>query len=42
MEHTLLIDDKEYTGYAFMDEENRCIIITWGEKRRDLLKRYLR
>ena len=31
-----------YTGYAFIDEEGRCRIITWVEKRRDVLKRYLR
>jgi len=31
-----------YTGYAFMDENDKCIIITWGEKRRDILKRYFK
>jgi len=38
---TLIVDEKELKGYAFMDEEGRCIIITYGEKKRDILKRYL-
>ncbi|MFW6219735.1 MAG: hypothetical protein ACOC33_02745 [bacterium] len=29
------------TGYSFLDENNRCFIITWGERKRDLIKNYL-
>ena len=42
MEHKLSIDDKLLTGYAFMDEEGRCVVITYGEKKRDIFSRYLR
>ena len=28
-------------GYAFIDEHGRCIIITYGEGRRDQMSKYL-
>ena len=27
-------------GYAFIDEFNKCIIIVYGEGRRDVMKKY--
>lgn len=38
---TLGENDKELNGYAFLDEDGHCIIITYGEKKRDILQRYL-
>jgi len=38
------IDDKKttlLTGYSFIDEMNKCIIIVYGERKRDLLQEYL-
>lgn len=39
-----LIDNKKlvsYNGYAFIDECGHCIIITYGESRRDNISKYL-
>jgi len=33
--------DNVLIGYAFIDEDGHCIIIVYGEKKRDLIKRYL-
>lgn len=48
MKHTIsimsykpVINDIEYTGYAFIDERGHCIIIVYGEKKRDLMIEYL-
>ena len=41
MEHKLEIDEKKFTGYAFIDEGGHCTIIVYGEKKRDIVKRYL-
>lgn len=30
-----------YNGYAFLDEMGRCMIIVYGENRRDSMKEYL-
>lgn len=41
---TYLDDNKKlisYNGYAFMDENNRCIIIAYGENRRDSISELL-
>ena len=40
---TIIIDSKpiSYTGYAFIDELGRCIIIVYGEGRRDDMSKYL-
>lgn len=39
------VDDKKkkhsYKGYAFMDESNHCMIIVYGENKRDLMIEYL-
>jgi hypothetical protein len=41
----IIIDDHKkvitMNGYAFMDEFGQCIIITYGENRRDLMSKYL-
>lgn len=39
--NTLIVDEKEYNGYAFIDEMNKCFIIVYGESKRDLLKNIL-
>jgi hypothetical protein len=40
-----IIDDKgkliKINGYAFMDESGSCIIIVYGEGRRDAMSKYL-
>jgi len=40
-----IIDDKgkliKINGYAFMDENGSCIIIVYGEGRRDAMSKYL-
>jgi len=41
MEHKLVIDDKTLIGYAFIDQDGHCVIIVYGEKKRDLIKGYL-
>jgi hypothetical protein len=40
---TIIIDGKpiSYTGYAFIDECGNCIIIVYGENRRDDMSKYL-
>ena len=40
---TIVIDGKSisYNGYAFIDEHGRCIIIVYGEGRRDDMSKYL-
>jgi hypothetical protein len=40
---TIIIDNKpiSYTGYAFIDESGHCIIIVYGESRRDDMSKYL-
>jgi len=30
-----------YTGYAFLDEHRYCIIIVYGESKRNLVSKYL-
>lgn len=38
------VEDKKttiLTGYAFIDEMNKCIIIVYGERKRDLFIEYL-
>ena len=50
MEHTIQVmehkefDDggNELTGYAFKDENGHCFIIIYGDKKRDLIERYLK
>jgi hypothetical protein len=37
MNTILIVDDKSLTGYAFIDENKHCIIIVYGERKRDLL-----
>lgn len=37
MNTVLVVDDKPLTGYAFIDESSHCIIIVYGERKRDLL-----
>lgn len=32
---------RSYNGYAFMDESNHCMIIVYGENKRDLMTKYL-
>lgn len=32
-----MVDDKPLTGYAFIDEWKHCIIIVYGDRKRDLL-----
>ena len=52
MQHTIekmppleIVDDKgnliKINGYAFMDECKHCIIIVYGEGRRDAMSKYL-
>lgn len=46
MEHVLTVfnDDRKLislNGYAFIDENNKCFIIVYGESKRDLLSKYL-
>lgn len=40
---TIIIDNKpvKYNGYAFIDECGYCIIIVYGENRRDAMSEYL-
>jgi len=40
---TIVIDNKtvSYTGYAFIDKCGHCIIIVYGENRRDAMSEYL-
>lgn len=40
---TIVVDNKlvSYNGYAFMDETGCCIIIVYGEGRRDSMSKYL-
>jgi hypothetical protein len=40
---TIIIDGKStsYNGYAFIDESGHCIIIVYGENRRDSMSEYL-
>lgn len=33
----LMVDDKPLNGYAFIDEWGHCIIIVYGENKRDLI-----
>ena len=41
MEIILIFNDKKINGYAFIDECGHCIIIVYGESKRDLIKNYL-
>jgi len=41
MKTILSFDDKKLKGYAFIDEWGHCIIIVYGESKRDLIKKYL-
>jgi len=41
METPLIIDNKEIIGYAFIDECGNCIIIVYGENKKDLMCKYL-
>jgi hypothetical protein len=46
MKHVLTVfnDDRKLislNGYAFIDENNKCFIIVYGESKRDLLSKYL-
>lgn len=48
MEHTIItlsqtlkFNDIAYKGYAFVDKFGHCIIITYGENKRDLMIKYL-
>lgn len=40
-----LLDEKKrevsLTGYSFIDEMNKCFIIVYGERKRDLMIEYL-
>lgn len=43
-ESIVIVDDqtnkqKILNGYAFMGEHGHCMIIAWGESRRDFIKR---
>ena len=41
---TVMDDNRKKTfinGYAFMDEHGSCIMIVYGENRRDTLSKYL-
>jgi hypothetical protein len=41
---SVLIDNKHwvsYNGYAFLDEFGHCIIIAYGEDKRDIIAKYL-
>lgn len=41
MKTILNFDDKKLKGYSFIDEWGHCIIIVYGESKRDLIKKYL-
>lgn len=45
MKHTIqkmdVKDADNLSGYAFLDESGDCIIIVYGEGRRDLMSKYL-
>lgn len=41
MKVILIIDNKKLNGYAFIDEYDHCIIIVYGESKRDLIIKYL-
>ena len=41
MKTILIFDDKKLKGYSFIDEWGGCIIIVYGESKRDLIKKYL-
>ncbi len=41
MKTVLIFDNKELKGYAFIDEWGHCIIIVYGESKRDLVKKFL-
>lgn len=41
MKTTLIIDNKKFKGYAFIDEWEHCIIIVYGENKRNLMKKHL-
>jgi hypothetical protein len=45
MKHTIekmkSADPDGETGYAFIDESGSCIIIVYGERRRDSMTKYL-
>lgn len=43
-DYTFINEQKKivsYKGYAFIDEWGHCIIIVYGESKRDLIKKYL-
>lgn len=37
MKTILIFDDKKLQGYSFIDEWSHCIIIVYGERKRDLV-----
>lgn len=41
MRMVLIIDDKPLIGYAFIDKWGHCIIIVYGERKKELLKEHL-
>lgn len=41
MEYKPIVNDKEYIGYTFIDKYGCCIIIVYGENKRDLMINYL-
>lgn len=41
MKTILIFDDKKLKGYSFIDKWGHCIIIVYGESKRDLIKKYL-
>ncbi len=41
MKNILIFDDKKLQGYSFIDEWGHCIIIVYGESKRDLIIKML-
>jgi len=38
MESILVIDEKPLIGFAFIDKWNHCIIIVYGERKKELIE----
>lgn len=41
MKTILIFDDKKLKGYSFIDEWGHCMIIVYGESKRDLMIKIL-
>lgn len=42
MDHKLLVDEKPLTGYAFIDQDGHCIIIVYGERKKEILEEHFK